>query len=174
MAVGMPVVGGASSTERAGSIKESCAPKVERAPRKALVGGQLFNIRGAVHSESSVIHILETVKVKQMPRSVLSVCTVSQVENRKDSACRMVELSTTSGVGNSKATEAVSRLSWGGCSMRRTWGTRRSIFPAASRRAVNRDMAVGSIIFTANTPSSVNNSTPDYRRCSRKCRVKKK
>ena len=71
-------------------------------------------------------------------------------ENRKDSACRMVELRTTSGVGNSSATEAVSRLSWGGCSMRRTWGTRRSIFPAASRRAVNRDMAVGSIIFTAN------------------------
>lgn len=108
-----------------------------------------------------------------MPRSVLSVCTVSQAENRKDSACRMVELRTTSGVGNSSATEAVSRLSWGGCSMRRTWGTRRSIFPAASRRAVNRDMAVGSIIFTANTPSSVNNSTPDYRRCSGKCRVKR-
>ncbi len=108
-----------------------------------------------------------------MPHSVLSVCTVSQAENRKDSACRMVELRTTSGVGNSKATEAVSRLSWGGCSMRRTWGTRRSIFPAASRRAVNRDMAVGSIIFTANTPPSVNNSTPDYRRCSGKCRVKR-
>lgn len=30
-----------------------------------------------------------------MPRSVLSVCTVSQAENRKDSACRMVELRTT-------------------------------------------------------------------------------
>ena len=85
----------------------------------------------------------------------------------------MVELRTTSGVGNSSATEAVSRLSWGGCSMRRTWGTRRSIFPAASRRAVNRDMAVGSIIFTANTPPSVNNSTPDYRRCSGKCRVRR-
>ena len=80
--------------------------------------------------------------------------TVSQAENRKDSACRMVELRTTSGVGNSKVTEAVSRLSWGGCSMRRTWGTRRSIFPAASRRAVNRDMAVGSIIFTANNSSA--------------------
>ena len=40
----------------------------------------------AVYSASSVIHILEIVKVKQMPRSVLSVCTVSQAENRKDSA----------------------------------------------------------------------------------------
>ena len=41
---------------------------------------------GAVHSTSSVTHIREIVKVKQMPRSVLSVCTVSQAENRKDSA----------------------------------------------------------------------------------------
>ena len=31
-------------------------------------------------------------------------------------------------------------------------GTSRAIFRAASRRAVNRDMAVESIIFTANTP----------------------
>ena len=107
---------------------------------------------GAVCSPPSVIHILETVKVKQMPRSVLSVCTVSQAENRKDSACRMVELRTPSGVGNSKATEAVSRLSWGGCSIRQAGGTSRAIFRVASRRAVNRDMAVGSIIFTANTP----------------------
>ena len=52
-------------------------------------------------------------------------------------------------------------------------GTSRAIFRAASRRAVNRDMAVGSIIFTANTLPSVNNSTPDYRRCSGKCRVKR-
>lgn len=86
VAVGMPAAGGASSTERAGSIRGICAPKVESAPRGALVGGQLFDIRGALHSASSVIHILETVKVKQMPRSVLSVCTVSQAENRKDSA----------------------------------------------------------------------------------------
>ena len=39
-----------------------------------------------LHSASSLIHILETVKVKQMPRSVLSVCTVSQAVNRKGSA----------------------------------------------------------------------------------------
>ena len=78
--------------------------------------------------------------------------TVPQAENRKDSACRMVKLRTTNGVGNSKATEAVSRLSWGGCSIRQAGGTSRAIFRAASRRAVNRDMAVGSIIFTANTP----------------------
>nr|DAP82857.1 MAG TPA: hypothetical protein [Caudoviricetes sp.] len=128
-----------------------------------------------VHVGSSVIQISETVKVKQMPRSVLSVCTVSHWQNRKDSACRMVELRTTRGVGNSSATEAFSRFSWGGWSSKRTLGTRRSIFPAASRTALYRFMAEGFMIFIVKISFRcvIPFLRKNYRRFCMECRVKK-
>lgn len=78
----------------------------------------------------------ETLKVKQTPWSVLSVCTVSHREKRSERDSRIVELRITIGVGNSSAAEAVSRSARGGCSKRPTEGTMRLIFRTVFRSAV--------------------------------------
>lgn len=72
---------------------------------------QLFLAGNTFYFDLSVIQISETVKVKQTPMSVLSVCMVSHWQIRDERVCRTVELRTTKGVGNSRATEAVFRFS---------------------------------------------------------------